>query len=107
MFTEDLTPFFNASDFAVAATYGAAETAISVIFDADYLEQRDVAGTNPVALARTADVPTPAEGELLVVAGAPYTIRGWEPDGTGITLLQLEAYPANGFDRGFDAGFGD
>lgn len=106
-FSENLGTFFNPTEFAVPASYGPAEQIVNVIFEAAFVERAGLAGTNPVALAAAADVENVQEGWLLTVSGTPYTIRGWEPDGTGITLLQLERYPDNGFDRGFDAGFGD
>lgn len=106
-FTENLAPFFSTSDFAVTATLEPGAVSVIGIFDNGYAERLGLAGTDPGFLAPSADLSSASEGCLLVVAGTPYTIRGIEPDGTGITLLQLETYPANGFDRGFDAGFGD
>lgn len=106
-FFENLGTFFNPAEFAIPACYGPAEATVNVIFEAAFVERLGLAGTNPVALAEAADVADVQEGWILTVSGTPYTIRGIEPNGTGITLLQLERYPDNGFDRGFDAGFGD
>jgi hypothetical protein len=88
MFTEDLTPFFNTAEFAIAATIGA--TAVPVIFDAAFLASLGVAGTNPAALAKTSDSAA-AVGATIVISGASYIIRGREPQDDGaVVLLQLE-----------------
>lgn len=91
MFTEDLAPFFDENDFATAATASWGGT-VNVIFDNAYLEQLGVAGTNPVALAKAADVSAARIGQTLTISGTVYTIRNREPVDDGATvLLQLEA----------------
>lgn len=87
-FTEDLTVFFDTDDFAVAATYNGA-TAVNVIFDAAYLAQLGMTGTNPVALGRAADFASPV-GKTLLIGSTTYTIRNSEPQDDGaLVLLQL------------------
>lgn len=90
-FSEDLTPFF--ADFAVPATLQAVDVANGVIFDRAYLEAvgNYAEGTGPVALAILADMPAVAQGQALVLNATTYTVRGVEPDGTGLVLLRLEA----------------
>lgn len=91
MFTEDLSVFFDENAFATVATAGWGGT-VNVIFDAAYVEQLGVAGTNPVALARASDVTVARIGSTLVIGGVTYTIRGREPQDDGaVVLLQLEA----------------
>lgn len=92
MFTEDLSAFFNTDDFAIAATYNGA-TAVNVIFDRAYVETlTGIAGTNPVALVQASTVDANPKGKTLLISGTTYTIRGFEPQDDGATLLlQLEA----------------
>lgn len=85
-FTEDLTAFFN--DFAVDATLNG--SAVSVIFDAVYQDQFNVESFGPVATILTSQAASVAHGQSLVIGTTTYTVRGIEPDGTGITLLRLE-----------------
>lgn len=89
--TEDLTAFF--ADFGEPAT-PAAGAAITVIFDRQYLDELGVLeGNNPVALTTDADVAAAAlaHGSVLTIRGIAYTVREIQPDGTGLTLLQLWA----------------
>ena len=90
-FTEDLSPFFSTSDFAVEALWNGA-TSVPVIFDSEYIEalRGVVEGSGPVALCAAADVPGIAHGDTQVIDGVTYKVRGVEPDGTGLVLLRLE-----------------
>ncbi len=91
MFSEDLSEFFDDADFAIAATLQSGAV-VNVIFDAAYLEQLGVAGTNPVALAIASEVPTSAVNTTITISGTAYTIRDRQPQDDGATvLLQLEA----------------
>jgi len=91
MFSEDLDVFFNPAEFASAATYNGV-TAVNVIFDAAYLEQFGVSGTNPVALGKASDFAASAVGKTLLIGAVTYTIRGRENQDDGSTvLLQLSA----------------
>ena len=92
MFTEDLSVFL--ADFGEAFTLqGGAAGGVTAIFDAAYLEQLGIAGTNPVALVKAADV---AAGDVdktftRVATGIVYTIKNHQPEGDGaFVLLQLE-----------------
>lgn len=91
--------FINADDFALTATYtpvGGEGVSISGIFD-DGHEEVDAGGGVPFSVTapqfhtRTADVSGAAEGDTLAIDGVTYTIRVVMPDGTGMTMLQLEA----------------
>jgi hypothetical protein len=86
MFAELYSVYF--SDFAVPATV--AGTATKGIFDKAYQESFGiVAGDNPVLVVETSQV-TAVDGDAVVVNATNYTIASIEPDGTGITILQLE-----------------
>lgn len=89
-FTEDFTVFFE--DFGVTATPNVGSPA-TVIFDRAHIETfgGDVSGTRPVALAVSSDVAawTP-NSTTLVISGTTYTLRDKQPDGTGMSVLELE-----------------
>lgn len=90
-FIEDLAALFDVEyGFAVLATSGAASFA--VLFDNGY--QGALTGlvetTSPVARARTADISALVQGSPITIAGwGDFVINGVQPDGTGVTLLQL------------------
>jgi hypothetical protein len=90
MFTEDLDVFFNTSEFALDATLGAAT--IQVIFDNEHRMAHDmVSTTNPVALAKAADVDSGDVGSTITISGTAYTIRDVQSQDDGsVVLLQLE-----------------
>ena len=90
MLSEDLSVFFNTAEFALAATYNGA-TAVSVIFDNEYIEAlTGIAGTTPVALGKATDFADPV-GKTLLILGTTYTIRNKRPQDDGaIVLLDLE-----------------
>jgi len=91
--------FFDRDGFGSSATYtpsGGAATLVDGIFEDDY-DQIDAGGTigfaasSPTFQCSTADVSGAAEGDALTVGGVNYIIRVVMDDGTGITMLQLEA----------------
>lgn len=89
MFTEDMTPFFDsANGFAQPVLFGGV-TSVDCVFDNAYLEQLGAAAATPVLTAPTALVSGFGRGTLAVVAGINYTVVSNEPDGTGISSLQL------------------
>jgi hypothetical protein len=76
------------SDFAIPATV--AGVALNGIFDKAYQESYGiVAGDNPVLLIQSSLV-TPIEGDAVIVNSTNYTVASVEPDGQGVTVLQLE-----------------
>ncbi|KQP39675.1 hypothetical protein [Pseudorhodoferax sp. Leaf274] len=90
MFTEDLGAFFDvASGFAVVATAGGAS--FPVIYDA---HPEAVGGfvetVGPECRARSSDVAALDHGSQISVQGEGlFAVTGKQPDGTGITVLQL------------------
>jgi hypothetical protein len=87
-FSEDVSLFF--ADFGETATWKGS-TSITVIFDNAYqLAYGLVEGTNPVILAKAADVPGVAQGDAISLRSVNYTIADIEPDGTGMTVLRLK-----------------
>jgi hypothetical protein len=91
--------FFGIDDFGTAATYtpsGGSGVTINGIFEKDF-EAIDVGGsvafaaTSPTFHCRTSDVSTAAEGDTLAIGSDNYIIRVVMDDGTGLTMLQLEA----------------
>ncbi len=93
MFTEDLSVFLNASEFA-ATTCTLNGAAVSAIFDAPYANASvgayGMAASVPMLTLATASVPATPVGATAVVNGATYTVAAHEPDGTGISRLLLE-----------------
>lgn len=79
------------ADFGVTAIYGG--SSFTVIYDRPYVDTGDMAGYAPEAMARTADVTSAGVevGEAITIDGTAFTVRRIEPDGTGMTVLGLEA----------------
>ena len=72
-------------------------TTISGIFDNEYIGVSaggdiDVESASPAFTCQTSDVPSADHGDTLVVNSVTYTVRGVQPDGTGMTVLVLEAH---------------
>jgi len=83
------------ADFGTVVTKADTST-FTGIFDAEFISIDPNAtvgyeGSNPMLMARTADVDDLVHGSALTISGASYEVVGIEPDGTGITVLQLEA----------------
>ena len=83
---------------ALLADYGttvtkADATTFTGIFDNDSLavdlDESEVESTEPTLLARTADVSGLAHGDSLTISAVSYTVRGIQPDGTGMTQIML------------------
>lgn len=87
MFAELYSVYF--SDFAVPVTVAGAAT--KGIFDKQYQQSFGiVAGDNPVLVVETSKAVDAVEGDEVVIDSVTYTVASVEPDGTGITILQLE-----------------
>lgn len=88
-FAEDLSVFFDEADFAVAATLEG--VAVRGIFDEPYAEPLSgmVEGSSPTFVCRSADIPSVAHEQTLVIGARSFKVVGVEPDGTGVTLLRL------------------
>ena len=83
---------------AMLADYGttvtkADATTFTGIFDNDFLavdvDESEVESSEPTLLARTADVSSLAHGDTLTISAESYTVRGIQPDGTGMTQIML------------------
>lgn len=89
----DLATIFNVDEFATVVTYDGGS--INGVFDNETIPV-DAGGfaqihqEQPRLTVRTADVPSIAEGEAMVISGVTYAVRAWIHDGTGVTEVQLE-----------------
>jgi len=86
MFIEDRAPFF--ADFGEVATIGGSP--VSVIFDKDFIASLEIESSNPVAVIDEADAAAVVHGTAVVIRSVNYTVVGIHPDGTGMTVLELE-----------------
>ncbi len=80
--------FFNDEDFAEEAVIGG--TAVTVIFDKNFNSLFGVPGNQPVLWAKSEDVEDVAIGTAVVVQDIDYTVSSIEPDGTGVTKMELQ-----------------
>ena len=80
------------NDYGTTVTKADTSTFIG-IFDNDFLavdvDESEVESTEPTLLARTADVSGLAHGDSLTISAVSYTVRGIQPDGTGMTQIML------------------
>lgn len=92
MFTEDLSTFFGATEFATPAFLDGAP--VVGIFDSAYLTDGagmlGMGGTQPTYLLPSAQVSADPVGLELVISGKSYFVAQHEPDGTGISRLYLQ-----------------
>lgn len=86
-FTEDLSAFFV--EFSVQATL--VGSTIAVIFDKAYIGalMGMVESTGPCCLVMDKDIQNLKQGASIVINTKTYIVTGVEPDGTGLTTLQL------------------
>lgn len=96
MFTEDLSPFFNANELADTATLDG--VTVTGVMEPGYqgasLDGFGVtAGTSPTFTLPSTSVPAKPEGKSLVVSSGPaagaYRIANARHDGTGVCILDL------------------
>jgi hypothetical protein len=94
----DRAVFFDVDDFGVAATYrrGVTNSTVNGIFDNEFVQvtvgEVPYDSTEPVFVCQTSSLPTGyTVGDRLTVSGVYYTIREFQPDGTGMHKLRLEA----------------
>ena len=93
MFAEDLTTFFNTSEFADPALLDGVE--VVGLFDKQYVVEgagMGFSGTRPAFTLPAADVPAQHAGKSLVTNAMNYRITGIDPDGSdrAVTVLLLE-----------------
>lgn len=90
---DDLTSILLVDEFATAVTYDGGT--IYGIFDNETVPV-DAGGyvqvhqEQPRLTCRTADIPTIAEDDQMVINSITYDIKAWVHDGTGVTTVQLE-----------------
>jgi len=87
-FIEHRAPFF--ADFGEAATI--AGRSVTVIFDSAFMASLDIESSNPVALIDDVELGAVSHGDAVVLRGVQYTVVGVHPDGTGMTVLELETF---------------
>jgi len=101
-FDADLLAMLDLNGFAVTATYQVtidgtpiSSAPINGIFDQDYFEIVDsnsvVESSQPAFTCRTSDVSGLAHGDILTINATEYKVVGNKPDGTGMSVLPLEA----------------
>lgn len=85
------------SDFGVDAVYtpgGGSPVTIKTILLNDYyaVETGSVAVemNQPIAVIRTADAPSIAHDDTMVINAITYKVKNIRPDGTGISEIQME-----------------
>lgn len=98
-YEEDVDEFFDDDEFAEEAQYlplGSTDdpVPIDVIFDAPgtiVLDGVGIESVAPRATCKLADVQDARHGDTLTVRGVSYVVQGYDPDGTGVVVLKLEA----------------
>lgn len=95
-FTEDLTVFFDTTDFAYAATYtptGGSATTVNGIFGKEFVDVGRADGYRPVFRCAASDVDADPQGDALVVNSVTYSIISYQPidDGATVALVLHEA----------------
>lgn len=88
-FAEDLDAFFDTAGFAVAIAFDGSTATVAGIFDNQYQEALGVGGQVARVMCKSSDA-VGAVGRLLTVQGTHYRVVAQEPDGSGVTVLQLE-----------------
>lgn len=92
-FATDLANMLVTDEFASDVTYDGGT--IKGIFDNETVPV-DAGGIVPVheeqprLTCRTADIPSIAYGDAMVINSVNYKVRAWIHDGTGVTVVQLE-----------------
>lgn len=98
--TSDLSDFFDTDEFAVAGLYSALAdagthptdaTTINGIFDEKYVEINGMGSVRPTFTCATSDVSDASDGAKITIDSTVYTVRSPQQDGTGVTMLILEA----------------
>lgn len=93
MLQHNTTPFFNLQHFAQAAVLDG--VAVQGIFDDGYVAsdvgELGMGTTRPTLLLPSSQVPAAVRGMQLQTDGKRFTVEDAQPDGTGMTLLILEA----------------
>ncbi|MCU0965977.1 MAG: hypothetical protein MUF08_13205, partial [Burkholderiaceae bacterium] len=80
MFTEDLSPFFNAAELATTATLDG--VVVTGIFDNAYTEAFGMASRQPMFALPTSSAAAATQASLLLVESNLYRVTSVQPDGT-------------------------
>ena len=86
---DDLDAFINPLEFAVTATIAGIQ--VDGIFESPYIDTQEVAGFSPTITCQTVDVENVVEDDTVIIDSVNYRVSGIQADGTGITILTLEA----------------
>lgn len=92
----DRAIFVALDDFGVTAIFTglSGQPMVAGIFDDDPAlagQGVGVQSSDPLFICRSSDLPALAvDGTLLTIDGVEYRLRNPQPDGTGMTVLQLE-----------------
>lgn len=88
----DRLEFLDDDEFGVVATFGG-EPVPGVFHNeytgADYGSTVQIESADPVFTGRSSDLSAAGQGDAITISGTVFTIRGIEPDGQGMTRLQL------------------
>jgi hypothetical protein len=94
MFTEDLDAFLN-TDTGFAQSVTVNGQSVKAIYNNSYaagnVGMLGMASTTPALELKTSDVPSNPLGMAVVVNAINYLVAAHEPDGTGMSVLMLEA----------------
>lgn len=88
-FTETLAPFF--ADFGVTASLGATSV-VGIFEEAPVLAFGGaVTGNDPRFTLPTSNLPADPRNVTLTIGARVFNVRDWSNDGTGMSVLELEA----------------
>jgi hypothetical protein len=87
-FVEPLAVYFT--DFAEDVTWSVGSATVQAIFDNEYQTALGVVSRTPGVKVQDSQIPGVANAQTLTIRGQLYKIVGVEPDGRGVTRLQLE-----------------
>lgn len=90
MIDEDLSVFFDADEHAQQCVIIDTQQIITAVFDRPYASALDVQGFSPSLTCKTADTTDMRRGTRIDIDGTTWRVVLLEPDGTGVTRVQLE-----------------
>jgi hypothetical protein len=88
-FTENFSNFINPATpgYVLAAILG---NDVGAIFDKNYQQSFEMNGSNTVIFLASSDLGAAEQGTAVVIDSVNYTIANIEPDGSGISTVQLQ-----------------
>ena len=87
-FVEDIDVFIN-NDTPGFKTLNVDGGSVNGIFTDDFDETNFVESSNPVFVTKTSDVPSVANGSVVMDGAKEYQVIGIQDDGSGVTKLAL------------------